>query len=112
MTTAGKRRQSTGQCIQSACGSSGPVRKLDQCAEVAGSNQQEDGHGLLQNIVTNLGKGSRKGLRDGRRECIRVDNDRVLDVGAPRRGMGTLNVRKPKAPEGNSDVIVSQGEPG
>ena len=31
------------------------------------ANQQEDGDGLLQNIVTNLGKGSRKGLTDGLR---------------------------------------------
>ena len=34
------------------------------------ANQQEDGDGLLQNIVTNLGKGSRKGLTDGLRDFI------------------------------------------
>ena len=28
------------------------------------ANQQEDGDGLIQNIVTNLGKGSRKGLTE------------------------------------------------
>ena len=28
------------------------------------ANQQEDGDGLIQNIVTNLGMGSRKGLTD------------------------------------------------
>ena len=32
------------------------------------ANQQEDGDGLSQNIVKNLGKGSRKGLTDGLRE--------------------------------------------
>ena len=29
------------------------------------ANQQEDGDGLIQNIVTNLGEGSRKGLKGG-----------------------------------------------
>ena len=38
------------------------------------ANQQEDGDGLLQNIVKNLGKESRKGLTDGLREFIQVDN--------------------------------------
>ena len=72
------------------------------------ANQQEDGDGLLQNIVTNLGKGSRKGLTDGLRDTIRVDNERALDVGALRRGTGTLKVRKPKVPEGGSDVTVRE----
>ena len=52
------------------------------------ANQPEDGHGLQQSVVTNLGKGSTDGLR----EFIRVDTDRALDV--------TLKVRKPKVPEG------------
>ena len=72
------------------------------------ANQQEDGDGLLQNIVTNLGKGSRKGLTDGLREIIRVDNNRALDVGELRRSTGTLKVRKPKAREEVSDVIVRE----
>ena len=53
------------------------------------ANQQEDGDGLLQNIVTNIGKGSKKGLTDGLRDFIRVDNDRALDVAELRRGRGT-----------------------
>ena len=69
------------------------------------ANQQEDEDGLLQNIVTNLGKESRKGLTDGLRDFIRVDNERALDVGALRRGTGTLKVRKPK---GSLDVIVRE----
>ena len=48
------------------------------------ANQQDDGDGLLQSIVTNLGKGSRKG------DFISVDNERALDVGALRRGTGTF----------------------
>ena len=72
------------------------------------ANQQEDGDGLLQNIVKNLGKESRRGLTDGLREFIKVDNERALDVGALRRGTGTFQVRKPKALEGGSDVIVRE----
>ena len=72
------------------------------------ANQQEDGDGLLQNIVKNLGKESRKGLTNGLREFIKVDNERALDVGALRRGTGTLEVRKPKAPEGSSDVTIRE----
>ena len=64
------------------------------------ANQQEDGDGLLQNIVKNLGKKSRKGLTDGLREFIKVDNERALDVGYLSRGTGTCQVRKPKVPEG------------
>ena len=62
------------------------------------ANQQEDGDGLLHNIVKNLGKERRRGL----------DNERGLDVGALRRGTGTFQVRKSKAPEGGSDVIVRE----
>ena len=46
--------------------------------------QQEDGDGLLQNMVKDLGKESRRGLTDGLREFIKVDNERSLDVGALR----------------------------
>ena len=93
--------------IFKAHATSGPERKLDQCAQITG-NQREDGDGLPQNIVTNLGKGSRKGLTDGLREFIKVDTERALDVGALRRGTGTLKVRKPKAPGGGSDVKVRE----
>ena len=42
------------------------------------------------------------------REFIRVDNHRALDVGELRRGTGTFKVRKPEAPEGNSDVTTRE----
>ena len=63
------------------------------------ANQQEDGDGLPQNTVTNLGMGSRRGLT-GLLKFFKVDNERALDVGELRRGTGTFKVRKPKAPEG------------
>ena len=52
--------------------------------------------------MTNLGKGSRKGLTDGLREFIKVDNE-----GAIARH-GNIKVRKPKALEGRSDVMVRE----
>ena len=61
--------------------------------------------------MTKVGKGSRKGLTDGLRKFIRVDNDRALDVGALRRGTGTLKVRKPQTLEERLGCD-SQGEPG
>ena len=72
------------------------------------ANQQEDGDGLIQNIVTNLGVRSWKGLRDGLRDFIRVNDERALDVGALCRGTGTFKVRMPKAPGGGSDVKVRE----
>ena len=54
------------------------------------ANQQEDRDGFQQSIVTNLGKGSRKGLTDGLRDFIKVDNNRALNVGALRRGTRTF----------------------
>ena len=44
------------------------------------ANQQEDGDGLIQNIVTNLGEGSREGVTDGLQDFIKIDNERALEV--------------------------------
>ena len=72
-------------------------------------NKQEDGDGLLQKNVMDLGnKESRKGLANGLREFIRVDTDRALDVGSLSRGTRTFRVRKPKAPEVCPEVIVRE----
>ena len=71
-------------------------------------NQQEDGDGLIQNIVRNLGKGSRKGLTEGLTEFKKFDNERALEVGYLNRGMGKFTVRKPKVPEGCPEVTVRE----
>ena len=60
------------------------------------ANQQEDGDGLLQNTVTNLGMGSRKGLTDGLLKFIKVDND------AP------WMLAEAEVPEGGSDVTIRE----
>ena len=67
------------------------------------ANQKEDGDGLIQNVVTNLGKGSRKGLTEGLKEIIKVDNIRALS-----RGMGNFKVRRPNVPEGCPEVTVRE----
>ena len=72
------------------------------------ANQQEDGDGLLQNIVKDLGEGSREGLTDGLREFIRIDNGCALEVGYLNQGRGTCKVRKPKVSEGCPEVTVRE----
>ena len=72
------------------------------------ANQQEDGDGLLQNIVKELGNESRKGLTNDLRDFIKVDNHRALDVGELQRGTGTCKVRKPNVPEEGSDVTIRE----
>ena len=54
------------------------------------ANQQEDGDRLIQNIVTNLCEGSRKGLTDGLREFLKIDNHSALEVGHLKEGLGTF----------------------
>ena len=72
------------------------------------ANQQEDGDGLIQNIVTNLGEGSRRCLTDGSRHFIKVDNHLALEVGHLREGVRSFTVRRPKVAEGNQEVPVRE----
>ena len=44
------------------------------------ANQQEDGDGFIQNIVRHFGERSRKGLTQGLREFIEIDNQRAQEV--------------------------------
>ena len=72
------------------------------------ANQQEDGNGLIQNVVTNLGVKSRKGLTSGLRDFIQIDNVRALEVGYLNKGMGKFRVRRPKGSEGCPEVTVRE----
>ena len=54
------------------------------------AKQQEDGDGVIQNIVTNLGEESREELTNGLRECTQVDNHRAVEVGHLSEGLGTF----------------------
>ena len=62
---------------------------------------------LIQNIATNLGVRSRKGLTQGLREFTEIDNQRALEVGHL-SGMETNKVRRPKVPEGCPEVTVRE----
>ena len=62
-------------------------------------NQQEDGDGLVQNIVANLGEVGRKGPAEGLRNFIQVDNHRALEVGHLREGLRSFKVRRLKGEE-------------
>ena len=73
------------------------------------ANQQEDGDGLIQNIVTNLCEVSRQGLTEGLRNFLQVDNPRALEVGHLREGLVSFKVRRPKGEEGYPEVPVREG---
>ena len=72
------------------------------------ANQREDGVGLFQNIVTNLGVRSRKGLTQGLREFLKIDNERAFEVGYLSQGKGKFQVRRPKVPEGCPEAEGAQ----
>ena len=75
------------------------------------ANQQEDEDGLLQNIVTNLGKGSRKGLTDVSEDFIKVHNHCALDVGELHRGTGNFESLEAKS-SGRRGGCHDQRKPG
>ena len=72
------------------------------------ANQQEDGDGLIQSIVTNFGEGSRKGLTKGLRDFIKIENHRALEVRYLNEGMGKFKVRRPKGSDGCPEVTVRE----
>ena len=70
------------------------------------ANQQEDGDGPFQSIVTNLCEWSRKGLTEGLRNFVKVDNHRALEVGHLMER--SFKIRRPKAEEGCPEVLVRE----
>ena len=100
---ANGRKFYAGKGTQSACGTSGPVRKLDRCAEIAGESARGSRRSLTEHC-DELRQGEQKRSHVCLRDFIRVDNERALHVGAP----GTVKVRKPEFPEGSSDVTVRE----
>ena len=72
------------------------------------ANQQEDGDGLIQNLVTNFCEVSRHGLTEELRTFIQVDNHRALVVGHLREGLGSFKVRRPKGQERYPEVLVRE----
>ena len=60
----------------------------------------------MQNVVTNLGKGSRKALTDDLREFVKIDSERALEVKYLKLGMGKFKERRRKVPEGCPELTV------
>ena len=73
------------------------------------ANQQKDGDSPIQSIVTGLCARSRKGLVDGLRNFIEVDNDSALDVGCLKEVTRCFVVRRPKCEEGCPEVSIREG---
>ena len=69
------------------------------------ANQQEDGDSPIQSIVTGQHERSRKGIMDGLRSFIDVDNHSALDEGHVRKAQRPFKVQRPKFSEDFSDVL-------
>ena len=54
------------------------------------ANQQKDGDSPIQSIVTGLHKRSRRGVMEGLRNFMEVDNHNAVDVGGLCRGVRLL----------------------
>ena len=63
------------------------------------AKQQKDGDSPIQSIVTGFCGRSRKGIMEGLRNFVKVDNHCALDVGHLNEGMMPFEVRRPKFKE-------------
>ena len=63
------------------------------------ANQQKDGDSPIQSVVTGFCERSRKGIMEGLRNFIEVDNHSALDVGHLKEGTRSFVVRRPKSEE-------------
>ena len=73
------------------------------------ANHQKDGDSPIQSIATGLHERSRRGIMDGLRSFIAVDNCSAVDVGGLRRGTISLPVQKPQFSEAFPGAIIREG---
>ena len=73
------------------------------------ANQQKDGDSSVQSIVTGLCERSTKGIMEGLRNFIEVDNHSALDVGYLKEGTRSFEVQRPKCEEGSHEVSTMEG---
>ena len=73
------------------------------------ANQQRDGDSPIQSTVTGLHERSRKGIVDGLRSFIEIDNHSAVDVGHLRRGLRPFHVQKPKFSEDYPEAAIREG---
>ena len=72
------------------------------------ANQQEDGDGPFQSILTGLCERSWKGITEGLRNFSKVENHCALEVGHLREGSRSFEVRRPKCEEGSPEVLIRE----
>ena len=73
------------------------------------ANQHEDGDSPRKSIVTGLHLRSCKGIMDGLRSFIEVDNRSAVDVGGLRRGSKSIQVKKPHFSEAFPEAVIREG---
>ena len=73
------------------------------------ANPQKDGDNPSQSIVTGLCERGRKGIMEGLRNFIEVDNHSASDVGYLKEGTRSFVVRRPKFEEGSPEVSIREG---
>ena len=74
------------------------------------ANQQKDGDGPIQSIVTGLQERSRRCIMDGPRRFIKADNHRAVDVGHLRQGTRSLKVQKPNFSEAFPEAAIREAD--
>ena len=85
----------------------GPCKNLINAFKLL-ANQQKDGDSFIQSIVTDLCERNRKGIMDGLRNFMKVDNHCALEVGHLRKGSRSFKIRRPKCEEGSPEVLVRE----
>ena len=73
------------------------------------ANQQKDGDSTFQSIATGLCESIRKGIVEGLRNFIKVDNRCALEVGHLREGTRPFQVRRPKFKEECTEKAIREG---
>ena len=69
------------------------------------ANQQKNGDDPIESIATGLHDKSRKGIMDGPRNFIEVDNHSAVDVGGLRRGTKSIQLKKPQCSEAFPEAV-------
>ena len=73
------------------------------------ANQQKDGDSPIQSFVAGLCERSRKGIMEGLRNFIKVENHCALEVGHLKEGTRIFQVRRPQFEEGSPEVSIREG---
>ena len=90
-------------CVAARCVCENLIHALKLLA-----NQQKDCDSPIQSIVIGLCERSRKGMKQGLRRIIKVDNHCALDVGHLNEGMRLFEVRRQKFKEERPEASIRE----